>query len=115
MRNFWTVRQEKTLALARALQCCAERLELPTGVLCNAAPELQRCMAPLMCLNGDEIVEASLLEPMGNEPRNSLTLEEEAALLGRNRGHWRLQKLLCPSRNVWKLLSPRNLPSRLAL
>ena len=39
-------------------------------------------MAPLMCLNGDEIVEAVLLEPMDNETGTSPTPEEEAALLG---------------------------------
>ena len=39
-------------------------------------------MAPLMSLNGDDIVEALLLEPMGNELRTSPTLEEEATLLG---------------------------------
>ena len=34
-----------------------------------------------MSLNGDNIVDASLLEPMGNELRTSPTLEEEATLL----------------------------------
>ena len=78
--------RKKTLALARALQCCTERLGAPTRVLCNAAQELQRCMAPLMCLNWDEIVEAPLLEPMGDEPGTSPTLEEEATLLGEEQG-----------------------------
>ena len=35
-----------------------------------------------MSLNEDDIVEASLLEPMGDELRTPPTLEEEAALLG---------------------------------
>ena len=35
-RDFWTVRQEKTLALAQVLQCCTERLGAPTRVLCDA-------------------------------------------------------------------------------
>ena len=35
-----------------------------------------------MWLNGDEIVEASLLWPADNRPRVLLTLEEEAVLLG---------------------------------
>ena len=81
-RNFWTVRQEKTQALAWPLQCCEERLKVQTRVLCNVAQVLQKCMAPLMCLNRDEIVEASLLEPMGNKPRTSPNLVEEATLLG---------------------------------
>ena len=39
-------------------------------------------MAPLLVLNGDEIVEASLLSLIGRECRTSPTPEEEAALLG---------------------------------
>ena len=39
-------------------------------------------MVPLMCLNGDEIVEASLLETMDDKPRTSPNLEEEAVILG---------------------------------
>ena len=39
-------------------------------------------MAPLMSLSGDDIVEASLLEPMGDERGTSPTPEEEATLLG---------------------------------
>ena len=35
-----------------------------------------------MSLNGDDIVKASLLEPMGNESGSSPTPEEEASLLG---------------------------------
>ena len=44
--------------------------------------ELKKCMAPLMRLNGDVIVETSLLEPVGNEPRTSPTPEAEATHLG---------------------------------
>ena len=50
-------------------------------VLCNAAHDLQRCMAPLMHLDGDEIVEASLLGPTVNGLGMSPT-PEEAVLLG---------------------------------
>ena len=85
MRNFWTIRQEKNLSLASTLQCCAER-SAQTGVFCNMAWELQKCMAPLMYLNREDIVKASLLEPMGNKPRTSPTQEEEAALLGEEQG-----------------------------
>ena len=39
-------------------------------------------MTPLMCLNGNEIVEALLLEAMGDEPGTSPAPEEEGTLLG---------------------------------
>ena len=81
-KDFWSMRQEKTLALACALHTCAERSGMPTRVPCNSTRELQRCMAPLMCLSEDEIVEASLLGPAGNEHRTSPTPEEEATLMG---------------------------------
>ena len=80
--DFQTVRQVKTLALAHALHACVERSGVPTGVLHDSVRELQRCMAPLMYLSGDEIVEASLLESAGKECRASPTSEEEANLLG---------------------------------
>ena len=76
------MRQEKTLALARALQTCAERSGMLNGVLCNSARELQRCMAPLMHLSGNEIVEASLLGPTSDKHGTFPTLEEEATILG---------------------------------
>ena len=78
LRDFWTVRQEKTLALAHALQTCAERSGMLTRVLCDSVREL----TPLMCLSRDEIVEVSLLEPAGEEHGTSPTLEEEAILPG---------------------------------
>ena len=52
--------------------------------LCDMVWEVQRCIAPLVGLNGDDIVEASLLEPTGYEPRTSPTPEEEADLLGKD-------------------------------
>ena len=51
-------------------------------VLCDAAWDLQRCMVPLMHLEGDEIMEALLLGPADDRPGMSPTLEEEAVLLG---------------------------------
>ena len=39
-------------------------------------------MTPLMSLSADDIVEASCLEPTGEECRTSPTAEEEAVLLG---------------------------------
>ena len=47
------------------------------------AEDLQRCMEPLMQLKGDDM-EASLLEAADNEPGESLTLTEEATLLGKD-------------------------------
>ena len=55
---------------------------MPPRVLCDVAQGPQRCMAPLMHLEGDKIVEASLLWPMGNGLRKSPTLVKEAVLLG---------------------------------
>ena len=68
MRDIQVTRQEKTLALAQALQCCAERSRMPPKVLYDAALDLQRCMALLMHLEGDEIVEALLPGPADDIP-----------------------------------------------
>ena len=51
-------------------------------VLCSAAMDLQRYMAPLMCFKGDDILETSLLRAADNEPGESPTLPEENTLLG---------------------------------
>ena len=59
--------EEKTLALAWALQAYAKESGVPEGILCESAWEPQKCMATLMYLSGDDIVEASLLKPMGDE------------------------------------------------
>ena len=82
MRDFCVTRQEEPLALARAIQCCVERLGRPPRVLCRAEWDLQRCMAPLMWLDSDEIIEASLLGPANNRPITPPTTGEEAVLLG---------------------------------
>ena len=71
MRDFRETWQEDTLALARALQHCAERLGMPSGMLCDVAWDLQRCMVPLMCLEGDAILEALLLGATDNKPWTS--------------------------------------------
>ena len=81
-RNFYGTRQEETLALAQALQCYVERLGTIPRVLCEAAQDLQRCMAPLMWLDSDEIIEASLLGPAYNRPITTPTTEEEVVFLG---------------------------------
>ena len=72
-----------TLALAHALQACAERSEMLTGILCDSAQELQKCMAPLMILSKDDIVKASLLKPTEEECETYPPPEEEAILLGK--------------------------------
>ena len=82
MRDFRETQWEETMVLAWALQHCVEKLGVPSGVLCDAVDDLQRCMAPLMCLKGDDIFEASLLGATDNESRMSPTWAEEAALLG---------------------------------
>ena len=75
------MKQEKTLALDWALHAHAKESGFLTGVLCKVAWELQKCMALLMALSGDEIVEASLIRPTGEEHRTFPTPEEEATLL----------------------------------
>ena len=70
--------------LAKAPQHCAEKLRMPSGVLCDIVWDLQRCMEPLMHLEGDDIFEASLLEAADNEPGAFPTLAEEATLLGKD-------------------------------
>ena len=79
--NFWIMRQQKTLVLARAWQTHAEESGFPTGVLCDVVWELHWCMTPLLVFSGDEIVEASLLRPIEGECRTS-PMPEEATLLG---------------------------------
>ena len=78
--NFRVMREQRTLALARVLQAHTKESGCPAGVLCDTARELQQGMAPLLALN-DEIVEASLLQPMEGEHRTSPMPEEEATLL----------------------------------
>ena len=81
-RDFWEKRKEETLGLAWALQHCAGGWGHLPRVLCDAAWNIQRCIASLMDLEADEIVEMSLLGPTDNGSRMSPTLAEEAVLLG---------------------------------
>ena len=114
IKDFQTVRQEKTLALAYALQTCAERSGMLTRVLCDSAGELQRCMAPVMSLSGDEIVEASLLGPnvMNTEPL--LLQRRKLPSWVRNLSHQRPPRPHL-SQNAWRSLNPQNPQSRLML
>ena len=66
-QSFQVIRQEKTLALVRALQACAEVSGAKTGILCRAIQELQQCMAHLKTLNGDDVMKASLFRPAKEE------------------------------------------------
>ena len=81
--NFQVMRQQRTMALAWVLPACTEESGFLAGVLCDSAWELQKCMAPLLAHSRDEIVEASILRPIGEEHGTSPTPEEEAALLGK--------------------------------
>ena len=74
--------EKKTFALTRALQTYTEVSRAQPGVLCGAVRELQQCMAPLMTIKGDDVMEASLLGPKEEEPGPSPTPEGEAALPG---------------------------------
>ena len=85
-QNFQIIRQEKTLALARVLQVCTEASRAKTGILCGAVRELQQCMVPLMTLNGDDVMEASLLRPADEELGPSPTPKEETSLMGEGDG-----------------------------
>ena len=78
---------------------------MPPRVLCNAAQDLQGCMAPLMQMDGDEIVEALLLGLTDDRPRMSPTLEEEAILLGVNQ---EAQEATAFPMNAQKPPNPRN-------
>ena len=75
--NCQIMRQQKTMELARALQACTEESGFPTDVVCDMVQELQWCMAPLLVLNGNEIVEASLLRPVEGENRTSPCQEKK--------------------------------------
>ena len=76
--DFWIMRKQKTMALGRALQAYTEESWFPTGVLCDAAWELQQCMAPLIVLNSKEIDEAPLLRPTEGGCRTSPTPESHS-------------------------------------
>ena len=68
------------MALARVLQACTEESGSAIGVLCEAGTAMVH--GPLLVLNSDKIVQASLLRPVKGEYRTSPTPEEEATLLG---------------------------------
>ena len=87
----------------------------PPEVLCNVAWDLQRCMAPLMWLDGDEIVEASLPKPADNGPGVCPTSEEEAVLLGDEPEHKESQEATTSSLNVQESLNMKKQLSSLTL
>ena len=93
-QNFWVIRKEKTLALARVLQTCAEASAAKTGILYTAVRELQQCMSLLMTLNGDDVMEASLLRPVEEELRPFPTPKEEPASWAKEMDSQECQALL---------------------
>ena len=81
-RDIWEVRKEQTVALAKALQCCAEQLGSPPSTMCGEVQDLWRCLLPLIQLDEEDILEASLLKSVEDEPVASLTPTEEVLPLG---------------------------------
>ena len=88
---------------------------MPPRVLCDAAWDLQRYMASLMWLDGDEIVEASLLGPTDDKLRVPLTSEEETLLLGDEPETQEAPKTITSPLNAQKPLNPKNHLSSLML
>ena len=72
---------EKNIGSSQGTEACAEASKAKQGVLCRAVREFQQCMAPLMTINGDDIMEASPLRPVEEELGPSPTPEEETTLL----------------------------------
>ena len=85
--------RKKTLALARVLQSCTEASGGKQGILCGAVRELQQCMASLMTINEDDVMEASLLRPFEEEQGTFPHQEEEPTLLGQGRRALRSPRL----------------------
>ena len=97
------VRQEKTLDLAWVLQACLKRSGVPTGILCDSAQELQKCMAPLMTVSWDDITEASLMKPTKEEHGAFPTTRGGSCpALARNPSHQRSPRPH-PSQNTWEI------------
>ena len=68
------------VVLARALQWCTEWLGASPSILCSAVQDLCQCLESLM--ERDNLLEASMLEVVREEPEASPTPTEEAVLLG---------------------------------
>ena len=92
-QNLGVIRQEKTLALAKALQACVDASGAKTGILRRAVKELQQCMALLMTHNGNDAVEAFLLRPVEEELDPPLP-KRRLPSLAKNMGSWECQALL---------------------
>ena len=63
------MRKEPTVLLAKSLQCCAEW----SGTMCSTVRDLQRCLAPLIQHEEEDICVASSVEPVGEDPMASPT------------------------------------------
>ena len=89
--NIKEVRREETVALAKALQCCTQRSRAPPGITCCTVRHLQGCLAPLLQLHDEDILEDCFLESVGDEPVAFLTPAEEALLLSEKQEPWGAQ------------------------
>ena len=79
--DLWKTRKENTLALAKALQSFSEWSSGPYSMVCGAVKDLQGCMANLMWLMEEDVLDIPLLEPVDDLLLATLTPEEEATLL----------------------------------
>ena len=70
-RDTWEMRKGKTLALAKALQCCCEWSSGPCRMMCGTARDLQSCMVDLMQFGEEDVLEIPLLESRYDMPTTS--------------------------------------------
>ena len=75
--------EEKTLALACVLQTCVEKSGVPNRHSLGLSQRTLKVYGLLMALTVDDIVDTSLLKPMGDKHGTHPTPEEEAASLGK--------------------------------
>ena len=79
--NIQEARKEQTLVLAKALQCCTEQAGGPSIMMCHVARVLHRCMAHLMGIKEEDVLEIPPLKPMCADSTVSPTPSEDATLL----------------------------------
>ena len=91
-RDFWTVRGENP-GLSPCTAGLCRKVRVPTRVLCDVAWELQRCIAPLLRLSRDNIVEASLLNPQARNVEPPPHQRRKPSSWVRNLSCWRPQRL----------------------
>ena len=87
---------------------------MPARVLSKAAQDPQRCMVPLMQLESDEIIEASLLGPADDRPitpQPQKKKKKKQYSLGINLSLKKVQRLPCLPQSIPKAQNWRNQPS----